>query len=179
MKADARIIRQGGRRLRSGAVVAALAGAAAVLGVAAADPAPSPAPTWVQESAAPADPGAAGEVARVLRNQEEAWNRGDVEGFMRGYWNSPNLTFSSGGRVTRGWKETLDGFKTRYPDRTAMGRLTFDNLEVTVLGPDAALVLGAWRLDREKPVGGAFSLVFRKTGGAWVIIHDHTSVKDE
>lgn len=177
--ADTRSCLRGGNRLRSGAVAAMLVGAAVVLCVAAAEPAPSPVPASAQESAAPADPGTAGEVTRVLRNQEAAWNSGDIEGFMRGYWNSPNLTFSSGGRVTRGWQETLDGFKTRYPDRTAMGRLTFDNLEVTALGSDAALVLGAWRLERDKPVGGVFSLVFRKIEGSWVIIHDHTSVKDE
>lgn len=177
--ADTRSCQCGGNRLRSGVVAAMLVGAAAVFCVAAAEPAPSPVPAWAQESAAPADSGVASEVIRVLRNQEEAWNGGDVDGFMRGYWNSPNLTFSSGGRVTRGWKETLDGFKTRYPDRTAMGRLTFDNLEVTALGSDAALVLGAWRLDRDKPVGGMFSLVFRRIEGAWVIIHDHTSVQDE
>jgi beta-aspartyl-peptidase (threonine type) len=85
------------------------------------------------------------------------------------------LTISSSGRVTRGWVETLAGYRQRYPDRAAMGQLTFSDLEITPLGPSAALVLGRWALTRREPVGGTFSLVFRKLAGRWVIVHDHTS----
>lgn len=115
------------------------------------------------------------EIQETLARQDVAWNAGDIEGFMESYWRSPDLTFSSGGRVTRGWEQTLDGYRNRYPDRAAMGRLGFTDLEVTPLSKTTALVLGRWHLDRTDPVGGVFTLVLRKEGGRWVIIHDHTS----
>lgn len=94
---------------------------------------------------------------------------------MQPYDRSPYLTFSSGGKVTRGWQATLDGYRKRYPTREAMGHLTFSDLEITELGNQAALVLGRWRLDRDEPIGGAFTLVFTKKGSRWRIVHDHTS----
>jgi beta-aspartyl-peptidase (threonine type) len=112
----------------------------------------------------------------VLRAQKAAWNRGDIDSFMEHYWKSDGLTFSSGGKTTRGWKETRDGYRERYPTREKMGRVSFDGLEIMPLGRSAALVLGQWDLTREsEPVGGNFSLVFRKIDGRWVIVHDHTS----
>ena len=114
-------------------------------------------------------------VTTMLHRQQAAWNRGDVDEFMMCYWKSPDLTFSSGGTITRGWRATLEGYRNRYPDHKAMGYLTFSELEVTEIGPDWALVLGLWYLEREEPVGGAFSLIFRKMRGRWVIVHDHTS----
>jgi ketosteroid isomerase-like protein len=111
----------------------------------------------------------------ILSEQAAAWNRGDIDGFMQHYWKSEDLTFSSGGHTTRGWQTTKDGYKLRYPTRERMGHLTFDGLEVFPLGDSAALLLGHWHLDRDGPVGGNFSLVFRKIDGAWVIVHDHTS----
>ncbi len=118
------------------------------------------------------------QLVAVLGEQAKAWNEGDVERFMQPYWQSPKLTFSSSGRVTRGWEATLAGYRERYPTPERMGRLTFSSLEVFGLGADAAMVLGRWQLEREAPVGGAFSLVFRRIGGAWVIVHDHTSTDD-
>jgi uncharacterized protein (TIGR02246 family) len=118
---------------------------------------------------------AAGEIRAVLAQQAEAWNRGDIDAFMEHYWKSDELTFSSGGQTTRGWKSTKENYQRRYPTREKMGRLTFSQLEITPLGNEAALVLGRWRLEREEPVGGNFSVVFRKIDGRWVIIHDHTS----
>jgi ketosteroid isomerase-like protein len=116
------------------------------------------------------------EVESVLREQQEAWNGGDVEAFAEHYWKSDDLTFSSGGKTTRGWEETLRGYRERYPTREKMGRLSFTNLEITPLGESAALVLGEWRLERDsEPVSGNFSLVFRKLDGRWAIVHDHTS----
>ena len=120
-------------------------------------------------------------VEAVLRVQEEAWNRGDIDAFMEHYWKSDDLTFSSGGKTTRGWQATLAGYRERYPTRETMGRLTLSGLEITPLGDEtlqdgAALVLGQWKLDRQsEPVGGNFTLVFRKIDGRWVIVHDHTS----
>src|SRR5437762_3361025 len=116
------------------------------------------------------------EIRAVLTQQAEAWNRGDIGAFMEHYWKSDELTFSSGGQTTRGWKNTKENYQRRYPTREKMGQLTFSQLEVTPLDDSTALVLGRWRLARdESPVGGNFTLVFRKIDGKGVIIHDHTS----
>jgi beta-aspartyl-peptidase (threonine type) len=112
----------------------------------------------------------------VLRAQEDAWNRGDLDAFMDHYWKSTALTFSSGGKTTGGWTETLNRYRERYPTPEKMGRLRLSDLEVTPLTDSAALVLGQWSLEREsEPVSGNFSLVFRKFDGRWLIVHDHTS----
>jgi beta-aspartyl-peptidase (threonine type) len=116
-------------------------------------------------------------VRAVLDAQVVAWNNGDVEGFMEGYWRSPKLTFSSGGDTTRGWDATLQRYKKKYQSEGAeMGKLTFRDLEIEPLGPDAALVRGRWQLVRtkDKP-GGVFTLILRKTPEGWRIVHDHTS----
>lgn len=115
------------------------------------------------------------EIRSVLSVQQAAWNNGEIEVFMKPYWQSADLSFSSDGRVTRGWDETLAGYRKRYPTRDAMGHLTFGELEITRLAADAALVLGRWQLERDEPVGGTFTLVLRKNRGRWVIVHDHTS----
>lgn len=115
------------------------------------------------------------EITAILGRQAEAWNTGDIEAFMQPYDRSPDLTFSSAGRVTRGWQATLDNYRKRYPTRDAMGHLTFGDLEVTELNRNAALVLGRWNLQRQAPVGGTFTLVLQKKAGGWKIIHDHTS----
>jgi beta-aspartyl-peptidase (threonine type) len=127
----------------------------------------------------PAESGSAAEkaVRGVLDAQVTAWNKGDLEGFMEGYWHSPKLSFSSGADVTRGWDATLERYKKRYQSEGAeMGKLTFSDLEVEALGPDAALIRGRWQLVRtkDKP-GGVFTLIFRKFPEGWRIIHDHTS----
>jgi beta-aspartyl-peptidase (threonine type) len=113
-----------------------------------------------------------------LETQVQAWNAGNIDRFMESYWKSDNLTFSSVGKTIRGWQATLDRYKNRYPDKSAMGEVSFDQLEITPLGDTAALVLGRWRLKRAELIGGNFSLVLRKIDGAWRIIHDHTSRED-
>lgn len=120
-------------------------------------------------------------VARVLEEQTDAWNRGDLDAFMDGYWRSDDLVFTSGGRVQRGWRTTLERYRSAYGEsRATMGRLSFSDLEVHALQPDAAWVLGRWSLDRGgEIVGGVFTLVFRELGGEWRIVHDHTSVEAE
>ena len=116
------------------------------------------------------------EIRRVMNEQTEAWNRGDIEGFMRGYWNSPELKFVSGANVTKGWQPTLDRYKKNYDSKAKMGVLTFSDLEITILSKDSAVVLGSWKLQREKDdPGGKFTLIFRKFKDGWRIIHDHTS----
>jgi len=116
------------------------------------------------------------EIRQVMNQQTTAWNAGDIEGFMRGYWNSPELKFVSGTNVTKGWQPTLERYKKNYDSRSKMGVLTFSDLEITVLSKDAATVLGTWALQREKDKpGGKFTLIFRKFKDGWRIVHDHTS----
>jgi uncharacterized protein (TIGR02246 family) len=114
----------------------------------------------------------------VLNAQVEAWNRGDVDAFLDGYWRSPDVTFSGTSGVTRGWDGVLARYKKNYADRAAMGKLDFSGLEIRFLGPDAALVLGKWHLARDKgDIGGVFSLVWQRFPEGWKIVHDHTSQK--
>jgi len=115
----------------------------------------------------------------VLDNQVAAWNRGDVEGFMEGYWKSEELTFVTAAGVTRGWQKVIERYRRSYPDKKAMGRLSFSNLEIRVLSPDSAVVLGRWRLQRDAgQPEGHFTLVLRKFRDGWRIIHDHTTSLD-
>ncbi len=119
-------------------------------------------------------------IQKVMQEQTAAWNAGNIEEFMQGYWNSPEMKFVSGDNVARGWQAALDRYKKSYDSKAKMGVLTFSDLEITVLSKDAAVVLGNWKLDRE--VGGVkdnphgkFTLVFRKFKNGWKVIHDHTS----
>lgn len=120
------------------------------------------------------DPQAA--IRAVLDAQMTAWNRGDIDAFMDGYKKSDATAFVGSGGILRGWQAGLDRYRKSYPTRQAMGTLTFSDLEITVLSPAAALVMGRWQLQRDldKP-GGVFTLVFRKSPKGWQIINDHTS----
>ncbi len=122
-------------------------------------------------------PSAAEEIAAIetlLRRQQSDWNAGDIDSFMKSYWHSEQLSFSSGGSTTRSWTSTLQRYKQKYPTPEAMGRLQFSDLEVQLLAPQVALVLGRWELEGKS--GGNFSLVLKKLSSGWVIIHDHTSL---
>jgi ketosteroid isomerase-like protein len=111
-----------------------------------------------------------------MNMQAADWNRGDIDAFMKGYWNSEKLVFASGDGLTRGWQPTLDRYKKSYDSRAKMGTLTFSDLEVNVISKDAAVVLGSWSLAREKDnPHGKFTLIFRKFKDGWRIVHDHTS----
>lgn len=116
------------------------------------------------------------QIRAVMQAQQEAWNRGDIDAFMKGYSRSDTITFVSGDEVTRGWQTVHDRYKKKYSDREKMGTLTFADLEITVLGPDSAVALGRWALKREKDQPhGRFTLIFRKSAEGWRIVHDHTS----
>lgn len=116
------------------------------------------------------------DIVSVMDAQVAAWNRGDIDGFMLGYWRSNDLVFVSNDSVTRGWQTTLDRYKTNYNTREKMGALRFGDVSVNVLSKDAAVVLGSWSLTRagDNPKG-KFTLIFRKFGEGWRIVHDHTS----
>ena len=115
-------------------------------------------------------------IRMALNAQQAAWNRGDVDAFLLGYWQSQELTFSGSSGVSRGWDGVRARYKKNYPDRAAMGQLDFSELEFRFLGKDAALVLGKWHLKREQgDVGGVFTLVWQRFPEGWKIIHDHTS----
>jgi beta-aspartyl-peptidase (threonine type) len=117
-------------------------------------------------------------VKRVLISQVEAWNKGDLEGYMQGYWHSPDLTFFSGGTITQGWEPTLERYRKRYQSGgNEMGHLDFQDLQVNQLGTKSAVATGKWQLtmhDGKKP-HGLFTLIFLKTEQGWKIVHDHTS----
>jgi ketosteroid isomerase-like protein len=116
------------------------------------------------------------DIRKVMDEQVAAWNSGDIDGFMKGYWNSPQMTFVSGDNVTKGWQPTLERYKKSYDSRAKMGVLSFTDLEITLTGKNSAVVLGRFTLVREKDKStGLFTLNFRKFKDGWKIIIDHTS----
>lgn len=115
-------------------------------------------------------------IRKVMDEQIVAWNRGDIEGFMQGYWKSDNLIFVSGDNVRRGWQTVTDNYKKSYNTREKMGVLSFTDLEITILSKDSAIVLGRWKVETQTGnAQGRFTLIFRKFKEGWRIIHDHTS----
>lgn len=115
-------------------------------------------------------------IRSVLDAQVAAWNQGDLEGFMIGYWRSEATVFISGDSVTYGWQTVFDRYKKGYETREKMGTLEFSSLDFKVISKDAAVVHGTWQLTRanDKP-HGRFTLIFRRTSQGWRIVHDHTS----
>ena len=112
----------------------------------------------------------------IMDEQITCWNKGDIDCFMLAYWQSDSLKFIGKNGITYGWQNTLDNYKTRYPDKSFMGILEFDILSSEKLGNDVMLVIGKWYLKREKgDIEGHFSLIWKKLNGKWLIIADHTS----
>jgi beta-aspartyl-peptidase (threonine type) len=122
-----------------------------------------------------------GAVRQLLDKQVAAWNHHDLEGFMAGYWKSPELTFFSGGTVTTGWQPTLERYRKRYQgEGHEMGTLRFTDIRVDLLGSDAAFVRGGWELTLSsgKQPHGLFTLVLRKFPEGWRVVHDHSSIAE-
>lgn len=116
------------------------------------------------------------EILHLLQFQEDAWNNGNIDLFMTGYWNDDSLAFVGSKSVTYGWKNTIANYKKSYPDTVTMGKLHFDILKVDVLDKKNAFVIGKWHLTRSiGDVGGHFTLLFKKFGNHWFIVVDHTS----
>ncbi len=115
-------------------------------------------------------------IQAVLDLQRDAWNRGDIEGYMSGYAKSPETVFISGDSLTRGWQTVLERYKKNYDTREKMGTLTFNDVEINLIGSDTALVFGRWHLKRQQDEPrGRFTLLFRRSKAGWRIVHDHTS----
>jgi ketosteroid isomerase-like protein len=128
----------------------------------------SAAPTQSQNATA--------QIRSVLRAQQDAWNRGDIDGFMNGYARSASTVFVSEDTIRRGWETVRERYKKKYSDRAKMGTLAFSDLEIMLLSPDAGVVLGRWSLKRanDQP-HGRFTLIFKRLPEGWRIVHDHTS----
>lgn len=116
-------------------------------------------------------------IRKVMADQAEAWNRGNVDDFMAGYWNNDSLVFVGQSGLTYGYQQTLANYKKHYDTPEKMGKLFFTLLSVKQLSPDYCLVLGKWLLKRQQAgdIGGIYSLLFRKIDGRWQIVVDHTS----
>ena len=115
-------------------------------------------------------------IKTVMHEQEIAWNQGDLEGFMAGYWQSDSLCFIGSRGLTYGWAQTLANYRKGYPDKAAMGQLSFTIHKVELLSRKSAFVIGAWRLDREHDVlSGHYTLLWKKIKGKWMIVADHSS----
>ena len=115
-------------------------------------------------------------IRKVLQLQTEAWNNGNIDEFMKGYWKNDSLKFIGKSGVTYGYNETLSGYKKRYSDTVQMGKLFFDLLEIKKLSAEYYFVLGKWFLKRSVgDIGGYYTLLIRKINGKWVIVADHTS----
>lgn len=115
-------------------------------------------------------------IVHTLNSQTQAWNQGDLEAFMKGYWKNDSLSFIGKSGVTYGWQNTLNNYRKGYPDTATMGKLKFDILSVNRLSPEYFYVIGKWQLTRTiGNVSGHYTLLFRKMNGEWVIVADHSS----
>jgi hypothetical protein len=115
-------------------------------------------------------------IREILDNQTRAWNRGDIESFMEGYWKNDSLMFIGKSGVTYGWTNTLNNYRKGYPDTTAMGKLSFNILSVKRLSAKYYSIVGKWHLQRSiGNLSGHFTLLFRKIRHQWVIVADHSS----
>ncbi|WP_295767761.1 nuclear transport factor 2 family protein [uncultured Mucilaginibacter sp.] len=115
-------------------------------------------------------------IINVLETQRQAWNKGDLESFMKSYWKSDSLLFVGKSGPKYGWQTTLDNYRKGYPSKAAMGYLTFNILKVELLSANHAFVLGGWHLKRanDNPEG-YFTLWLRKIKGEWKVVADHSS----
>jgi len=120
------------------------------------------------------------QIKKILFQQQEAWNIGDIDAFMTAYWNSEELQFGGANGITKGWKKTLDNYKRGYPDQASMGKLSFVIKDMTRHSKSVVSLTGSWELERENDrPGGHFLLIWRKIKGEWKIVVDHTSTKAE
>jgi ketosteroid isomerase-like protein len=115
------------------------------------------------------------EILKVLETQRIYWNKGNIEAYMEGYWKSDSLRFIGKRGINFGWNNTLESYKKGYPDKEAMGNLTFQVISLEALSNNTAFMIGKWDLDRKEKAGGYFTLVWKRLNGKWLITVDHTS----
>jgi len=116
------------------------------------------------------------QISIVLDDSEAGWNSGDIERYMECYHKSDKMRFAGNGSFNFGWENTLKRYKKGYPDKKAMGKLTFSDVDITILSDDAAYIFGRWTLHYpDKKRTGLYTLVMRKFKEGWRIIHDHSS----
>ena len=114
-------------------------------------------------------------IRSILEQQTVEWNKGNLEGFMSGYWQNDSLMFVNNNGISYGWQRALDNYKKGYPDTASMGKLNFNLLQIKRLSADYFFVIGKWHLTRSiGDVGGAFTLVICKIKGRWIITADHS-----
>ncbi|MFT3826082.1 MAG: nuclear transport factor 2 family protein [Chitinophagaceae bacterium] len=115
-------------------------------------------------------------IRNILNRQTAAWNQGNLEDFMKGYWKNDSLMFIGKSGVTYGYQNTLENYKKGYSTPEQMGQLKFTLIKIQRLSPEYFFVVGKWELTRTVGnVSGHYNLLFRKIGGQWVIITDHSS----
>ena len=115
-------------------------------------------------------------IKKILSDQSNAWNDGNIEAFMKSYWQNDSLMFIGKSGITYGWQKTLANYKKGYPDTTAMGKLSFDILQVKKLSGVYYFVVGKWFLKRSiGDIGGHFTLLLKKIENTWLIVADHSS----
>ena len=113
------------------------------------------------------------QVLKTMEAQQNAWNSGDLDAFMVGYWESDSLLFIGSREVNSGYTTTLENYKKSYPNKDAMGTLTFNNRSWTQISENAGLLIGSWRISEEAQ--GIYSIIWKKIEGRWVIVVDHSS----
>ncbi len=136
---------------------------------------------WISESQEPLAKPVEAQIRMTLDAQVTAWNKGDIAGFMDGYVRGDSLRFASGGTVQRGWQKTLERYQKRYSTREQMGSLKFSELEFAEISADYVEVFGRFHLARDKSLGvatGLFTLLMKREGQRWLVLHDHTSAAD-
>lgn len=114
-------------------------------------------------------------IEKVLYDQQASWNKGDIDAFMKGYWNSPQLTFIGRSGVNKGWQTTLENYKKGYPDKETMGSLSFEVVQLDSLSNEVYRMIGKYTLERkeDKP-SGIFTLIWQFKNGQWLITSDQT-----
>ena len=115
-------------------------------------------------------------IRKVFKMTEDAWNEGDLDTFMKGYWKSDKLVFVGAQGPVYGYQATLDRYKISYPDLEAMGKLSFDILDIRKIDKNTVIFIGKFHLTRTiGDLQGHYTLIWKKIDGQWVIISDHSS----
>ncbi|HXD77502.1 MAG TPA: DUF4440 domain-containing protein [Puia sp.] len=115
-------------------------------------------------------------IRRIMADQTDAWNKGNLVSFMKGYWNDDSLVFIGRSGPSYGYRQALANYKKNYSGPDQMGKLYFDLLKIKRLSADYYFVIGKWFLKRKAgDIGGVYTLLFRRIDGHWRIIVDHTS----